>query len=109
MLVFNKAPEPLIEEIRNGTRPGAIIHGLQKKKKKNTEYEYEFMEEMYNILDLSSNKHKKSKLFNLNDKDPDFKNEHGWSTIVDNKKYAPLKGSKYGVFMVYLTEVSFFL
>lgn len=73
-----------------------------------TEYENEFMEEMYNILELS-NKHKKSKLFNLNDKDPDFKNDHGWSTVVDKKKYAPFRGSKYGVLMVYLTEVSFFL
>lgn len=101
-------PEEVIEEIVSGTKPPPIVHGLQQQKK-DTMWgimENEIMKDVYNILDLS-NKHKKSKLFNIFDGKPDFENCKGWSTTVNKKKYGVLKGSKFGVFMVNLTTVSF--
>lgn len=44
--------------------------------------------------------------YNLYDKNPDFRNDYGWSSAVDGADYPPLKTVDTGVFHVNLTAVS---
>ncbi|XP_077239532.1 vicilin-like seed storage protein At2g28490 [Tasmannia lanceolata] len=46
------------------------------------------------------------KSYNLYEKDPDFKNNYGWSVALDEHVYNPLKHSGIGVYLVNLTAGS---
>ncbi|RZR74841.1 hypothetical protein BHM03_00044674 [Ensete ventricosum] len=45
--------------------------------------------------------------YNVYDRDPDFRNDYGWSLALDEHDYHPLKHSDIGVYVVNLTAVSF--
>lgn len=47
--------------------------------------------------------------YNLYDRKPDFKNDYGWSTALDEHDYRPLRHSDTGVYLVNLTAVNSFL
>lgn len=55
------------------------------------------------------NKDKKSdsgdEVYNLYDREPDFKNNYGWSMAIDDSQYKPLNYSGIGVYLVNLTAV----
>lgn len=53
-----------------------------------------------------SSKKKERKAFNIYDSDKDFKDWHGWSRTVTRKDFHELKGSNFGLFLVYLAPVS---
>lgn len=44
--------------------------------------------------------------YNLYNRNPDFKNNYGWSIAVDDSDYSPLRHSGIGVYLVNLTAVS---
>lgn len=44
--------------------------------------------------------------YNLYDRDPDFRNNNGWSIALDEGNYAPLGINDIGVYLVNLTAVS---
>ncbi|KAJ0978395.1 hypothetical protein J5N97_013869 [Dioscorea zingiberensis] len=44
--------------------------------------------------------------YNLYDREPDYKNNFGWSLALDEYDYAPLKHSDFGVYLVNLTAGS---
>ncbi|KAG9131768.1 hypothetical protein Leryth_009504 [Lithospermum erythrorhizon] len=44
--------------------------------------------------------------YNLYDRDPDFKNDYGWSMALDEEGYSPLTHSGIGVYLVNLTAGS---
>ncbi|XP_062016774.1 vicilin-like seed storage protein At2g28490 [Rosa rugosa] len=46
------------------------------------------------------------KSYNLYDRKPDFKNNHGWTLSVDESDYSPLKDSGIGVYLVSLNAGS---
>ncbi|KAL8044853.1 hypothetical protein ABFX02_08G073400 [Erythranthe guttata] len=112
---FN-VPAEVIDEILNGTKPPAIIHGVTKTKKSTSSWEVEtrFVRALlrgnvynYNIFETNKKKKKSSvKLFNLFKESKDFENCNGWSTTVTRKKLSALKGSNIGLFMVNLTTGS---
>ncbi|EYU44671.1 hypothetical protein MIMGU_mgv1a005048mg [Erythranthe guttata] len=112
---FN-VPAEVIDEILNGTKPPAIIHGVTKTKKSTSSWEVEtqFVRALlrgnvynYNIFETNKKKKKSSvKLFNLFKESKDFENCNGWSTTVTRKKLSALKGSHIGLFMVNLTTGS---
>ncbi|KAL7101784.1 hypothetical protein ACP275_08G076300 [Erythranthe tilingii] len=112
---FN-VPAEVIDEILNGTKPPAIIHGVTKTKKSTSSWEVEtqFVRALlrsnvynYNIFETNKKKKKTSvKLFNLFRESKDFENCNGWSTTVTRKKLSALKGSNIGLFMVNLTTGS---
>lgn len=113
-MVFNsKVPEEVIEEIISGMKPEAIVQGLPASEETIQEREYEFIEGIFgsrsafSIFETSNKDKKKSNLFNIFHEERDFENCNGWSTAVTQKKYSVLKDSKYGLFMVNLTPVSF--
>ncbi|XP_057770993.1 vicilin-like seed storage protein At2g18540 [Salvia miltiorrhiza] len=108
-----KVPEEVIEELLNGTKPAAIIHGVSKSERRAWEVETKLLGSLLgstsrNIFELSKKKGKKSssKLFNLFKEDKDFENSNGWSTTVTGKKLSALKGTNIGIFMVNLTRGS---
>ncbi|XP_008782665.2 vicilin-like seed storage protein At2g28490 [Phoenix dactylifera] len=47
--------------------------------------------------------------YNLYDRDPDFRNNHGWSIALDEGNYAPLGINDIGVYLVKLTAGSMML
>ncbi|KAI3451728.1 hypothetical protein Pfo_008393 [Paulownia fortunei] len=107
-----KVPKEVIDELLNGTKPPAIIHGLPKTKRTAWEMETQFVRGLlgsrsYNIFELNKKKKKESaKLFNLFKEDKDFENCNGWSTTITRKKLSALKGSNIGLLMVNLTTGS---
>lgn len=109
-----KVPAEKIQELVNGTKPPAIIHGLSEAKNTLLEMEARFIESLVgsttsNNIIFEINKKKKkggTKLFNLLNADKDFENCNGWSTAVTLKKMPALRGTNIGLFMVNLTEVS---
>lgn len=44
-------------------------------------------------------------VYNLYDRNPDFKNNYGWSMAIDDTQYKPLNHSGIGVYLVNLTAV----
>lgn len=54
-------------------------------------------------------KYKKSEsqddAYNLYNRDPDFRNNYGWSMAIDDSQYKPLNHSGIGVYLVNLTAV----
>lgn len=66
------------------------------------------------LLSLFLNKNKVNKdkkgdsgddVYNLYDRNPDFKNNYGWSMAIDETQYKPLNHSGIGVYLVNLTAV----
>ncbi len=43
--------------------------------------------------------------YNLYNRNPDFKNNYGWSVALDETDYKPLKHSGIGLYLVNLTAV----
>lgn len=43
--------------------------------------------------------------FNIYDRNPDFKNDYGWSIALDKSDYSPLDDSDLGIFLVNLSAV----
>ncbi|KAL8473235.1 hypothetical protein ACS0TY_030169 [Phlomoides rotata] len=113
-----KVPVDEIEELVNGTKPPAIIHGLSSSTTKNRAWEMEarFIENLVgsttsNVFEINKKKKKKkdkdgTKLFNIFSADKDFENCNGWSTAVTGKKVPALRGTDIGLFMVNLTQGS---
>lgn len=97
-----KVPEDLVEAITNKTDTPAIVHANSKEHKTLWELEASVLR---NFLGIQSNG-KKVKTYNIFDKDPDFKNCHGWSLTVTKKQLKSLKGTNTGFLMVNLTTVS---
>ncbi|KAF1861669.1 hypothetical protein Lal_00026080 [Lupinus albus] len=97
-----KVPEDLIEAITNKTETPAIVHANSEEHKTLWELEASVLND---FLGIPSNG-KKGKTYNIFDKDPDFKNCHGWSLAVTKKKLKSLKGTNIGFLMVNLTTGS---
>eukprot|EP01018_Ginkgo_biloba_P037371 Gb_30035 [translate_table: standard] len=85
-----------MRELLSSQNSGPIVHVRDKKV---------HAEGWKNILLRCWNK-KSNAPFNLLKKKPDFRNANGWSVIVGEKEYRPLKDSDMGVFMVNLTQGS---
>ncbi|KAL3813226.1 hypothetical protein ACJIZ3_014494 [Penstemon smallii] len=105
-----KVPEEVIDELLNGTRQPAIVHGAVVGPERTAwDLETEFIRgvirtKSFNLFELNKKKKKDdAKLFNLFDEDKDFENCNGWITAVARKKLSALKGSNFGLFMVNLT------
>ncbi|KAK4493385.1 hypothetical protein RD792_017715 [Penstemon davidsonii] len=105
-----KVPEEVIDELLNGTRQPAIVHGAVVGPKRSAwDLETEFLRGLlrtksFSLFELNKKKKKDdAKLFNLFDEGKDFENCNGWSTAVTRKKLSALKGSNFGLFMVNLT------
>lgn len=102
----------MIQELFDGTKPPAIIHGVSKGERRARDMETTFIRSLlrsrtYNIFEANKKKGKSGvKLFNLLKEDKDFENRNGWSTTVTKKKLSALKGTNIGLFMVNLTAVS---
>ncbi|KAL3533523.1 hypothetical protein ACH5RR_007044 [Cinchona calisaya] len=91
-----KVPSEVMEEITSEMKPEAIMHGLPRITKRSIS--------AYSSFDTINKDKKKSNLFNIFHEKRDFKNCNGWSTTVNQKKYSAFKDSKYGLFMVNLTN-----
>uniref|UniRef100_A0A3Q7H0V4 Cupin type-1 domain-containing protein n=2 Tax=Solanum lycopersicum TaxID=4081 RepID=A0A3Q7H0V4_SOLLC len=50
--------------------------------------------------------HEAPSSYNLNNRNPDFKNNYGWSKTVDESDYSPLQRSGNGVYLVNLSQGS---
>ncbi|XP_073063841.1 vicilin-like seed storage protein At4g36700 [Primulina eburnea] len=106
-----KVSEELMEELLNGAKLPAIVHGVPKTKKKTLEMEVQFISGLVrsrgnNIIQINKKKREKTKLFNFLEEKKDFENDNGWSTTVTGKKFSVLKDSNIGLFMVNLTRGS---
>ncbi|KAI8542377.1 hypothetical protein RHMOL_Rhmol08G0134100 [Rhododendron molle] len=100
--------EKVIEEIRSGTTPQAIVHAPPKKGSKLWQFEAQFMKKLLgskgnSIFDIPN---KKTKTFNILKARPDFQNGNGKSLMVTKKKLPALRGSNIGLLMVNLTKGS---
>lgn len=106
---FLKVTEEVIEEIRSGTTPQAIVHAPPKKGSKLWQFEAQFMKALLgskgnSIFDIPN---KKTKTFNILKAKPDFQNGNGKSLMVTKRKLPALRGSNIGLLMVNLTKVSY--
>ncbi|GKU94573.1 hypothetical protein SLEP1_g8044 [Rubroshorea leprosula] len=107
-----KVPEEVIEAMRNTTRPPVIVHVASKKRMTFRELEARFLKTILggnrgDFFDFDNKKKKKkTKVYNIFEAGPDFKNCYGWSATVDSQDLRFLKGSNVGVFMVNLTKGS---
>lgn len=107
-----KVSEDVVQELVDGVKPPAIIHGGSTSERRVWDIETTFLRRFlrsrtYNVFELNKRKGKSSeKLFNLLKEDKDFENSYGWSTTVTKKKLSALKDTNIGVFMVNLTAVS---
>ncbi|KAE9466951.1 hypothetical protein C3L33_01148, partial [Rhododendron williamsianum] len=100
--------EEVIEEIRSGTTPQAIVHAPPKKGSKLWQFEAQFMKALLgskgnSIFDIPN---KKTKTFNILKAKPDFQNGNGKSLMVTKRKLPALRGSNIGLLMVNLTKGS---
>jgi len=50
--------------------------------------------------------HEAPSSYNLNNRNPDFKNNFGWSKTLDESDYSPLQQSGNGVYLVNLSQVN---
>ncbi|XWS45383.1 hypothetical protein CRYUN_Cryun15aG0132000 [Craigia yunnanensis] len=105
-----KVPEDVIEEILKSTKPPAIVHAVQKKKKIFCEWQARLLKAFLGSnkdgFDSINGKKKKTKAYNVLEADPDFKNCNGWSLTVKKQDLRLLRDSNIGVFMVNLTKGS---
>lgn len=58
-----------------------------------------------NIIEDKTNKDKAPDSYNLYKESPDFSNDYGWSTALDESDYGPLKDTDTGIYLVNLTAV----
>ncbi|XP_019096118.1 PREDICTED: vicilin-like seed storage protein At2g18540 [Camelina sativa] len=108
----------VLRKIRGAAKPPLIINALPKNRTQGSEEDkwksrlvrlFVGVEDVADHLAMKpivdANK-KKRRTFNVFESDPDFENNNGRSIVVDDKDLDALKGSRFGVFMVNLTEGS---
>ncbi|XP_054822936.1 vicilin-like seed storage protein At2g18540 [Prosopis cineraria] len=98
-------PEELAAVISNITETPAIVHAVSKDKKNILGLEAWILNRALGgdiATGVSTNK-KKPRTFNVFDKDPDFKNCHGWSLMVTLKHLKSLEQIDVGFLVVNLT------
>ncbi|XP_010414399.1 PREDICTED: vicilin-like seed storage protein At2g18540 [Camelina sativa] len=108
----------VLSKIRDAAKPPLIINALPKNRTQGSEEDkwqsrlvrlFVRVEDVADHLAMKpivdANK-KKTRTFNVFESDPDFENNNGRSIVVDDKDLDALKGSRFGFFMVNLTEGS---